>query len=186
MYFDNNVTGTLTLLDIMDRYGVHNIVFSSSAAVYDGSNTPPFTEDMKLGTTNPYATSKLNIENILKDYSRQKGFRSAVLRYFNLIGAHPSGYIGDFPRGNHGSISSNIFDVVFGKKGKLFIYGDDFPTPDGTAIRDYIDVCDLVDGHIRAFEWTIKQMTGKWDVWNLGTGRGLSVRELISVTEDVT
>jgi UDP-glucose 4-epimerase len=90
MYFDNNVTGTLTLLDIMDRFGVHNIVFSSSASVYDASNTPPFTEDMRLGTTNPYATSKLNIENILHDYANQKGFRTAILRYFNLVGAHPS------------------------------------------------------------------------------------------------
>jgi UDP-glucose 4-epimerase len=85
MYFENNISGTMILLDIMDRYGVHDIVFSSSASVYDASNTPPFTEDMKLGTTNPYATSKLVIENILKDYSNQKGFRSAVLRYFNLI-----------------------------------------------------------------------------------------------------
>jgi UDP-glucose 4-epimerase len=116
-----------------------------SASVYEGSNTPPFREDMKLGTTNPYATSKLNVENILKDYSRQKGFRSAVLRYFNLVGAHPSGYLGDYPRSNHGSLLSNIFDVVFGKKGKLSIYGNSFPTPDGTAVRDYIDVSDLIE-----------------------------------------
>lgn len=186
MYLDNNVTGTLTLLDVMDRYGVHQIVFSSSASVYDGSNTPPFTEDMKLGTTNPYATSKLTIEFLLQDYAKQKGFRSAILRYFNLIGAHNSWYLGDYPRSNHGSLSSNIFDVIFGKKGKLFIYGDDFPTPDGTAIRDYIDVCDLVDGHIRAFEWAASQIGGKWDVWNLGTGKWLSVKELISVTEKIT
>ncbi len=186
MYFDNNVTGTLTLLDVMDRFGVHNIVFSSSASVYDGSNTPPFTEDMKLGTTNPYATSKLNIENILRDYSRQKWFHSAVLRYFNLIGAHDSWFLGDFPRSNHGSLSTNIFDVVFGKKGKLYIYGDTFPTPDGTAIRDYIDVCDLVDGHILAFEWTLSQTSGKWDAWNLWTGKWYSVRELIEMTEKVT
>ncbi len=185
MYFDNNVTGTMTLLDVMDRYGVKNIVFSSSASVYDATNTPPFTEDMKLGTTNPYATSKLIIENLLKDYSKQKWFRSAVLRYFNLVWAHSSGYLGDFPRSNHGSLSSNIFDVVFGKKGKLFIYGDDFPTPDGTAIRDYIDVMDLIDGHIKALEWTEKYQTGIWDVWNLGTGSGLSVRELVDITEKV-
>ncbi len=185
MYFDNNVTGTMTLLDMMDRYGVKNIVFSSSASVYDATNTPPFTEDMKLGTTNPYATSKLIIENLLKDYSKQKWFRSAVLRYFNLVWAHSSGYLGDFPRSNHGSLSSNIFDVVFGKKGKLFIYGDDFPTPDGTAIRDYIDVCDLIDGHIKALEWTERYQTGIWDVWNLGTGSGLSVRELVDITEKV-
>lgn len=93
------------------------------------------------------------------------------MRYFNLIGAHPSGHLGDFPRGNHGSLSSNIFDVVFGKKGKLYIYGDDFPTPDGSAIRDYIDVCDLVDGHIQAYVWAHEQKTGVWDVWNLGTGK---------------
>lgn len=186
MYFDNNVTGTLTLLDVMDRFGVHNIVFSSSASVYDGSNIPPFAEDMKLGTTNPYATSKLNIENILRDYSRQKWFHSAILRYFNLIGAHDSWFLGDFPRSNHGSLSSNIFDVIFGKKWKLTIYGDNFPTPDGTAIRDYIDVCDLVDGHILAFEWTLSQTTGKWDVWNLWTGKWYSVRELIDMTEKIT
>lgn len=186
MYLDNNVTGTLTLLDVMDRYGVHRIVFSSSASVYDGSNTPPFTEDMRLGTTNPYATSKLAVEYLLQDYSKQKGFQSAVLRYFNLVGAHPSGYLGDYPRSNHGSLSSNIFDVIFGKKGKLFIYGDTFPTPDGTAIRDYIDVCDLIDGHIRAFEWTLEQQWGKWDVWNLWTGKWLSVKELIQVTGEIT
>lgn len=185
MYFDNNVTGTLILLDIMDRFGVHNIVFSSSASVYDASNTPPFTEDMRLGTTNPYATSKLNIENILRDYANQKWFHSAVLRYFNLVGAHPSGLLWDFPRGNHGSLSSNIFDVVFGKKLKLYVYGDDFPTPDGTAIRDYIDVIDLVDGHLKAYLWTEKQTIWSWDVWNLWTGKGTSVRELLSVTEKV-
>lgn len=185
MYFDNNVTGTLTLLDIMDRFGVHNIVFSSSASVYDASNTPPFTEDMRLGTTNPYATSKLNIENILRDYANQKGFRTAILRYFNLVWAHPSGLLWDFPRGNHGSLSSNIFDVVFGKKLKLYIYGDDFPTPDGTAIRDYIDVCDLVSGHLFAYEWTEKESKWAWDVWNLGTGKGTSVRELITTTEEI-
>lgn len=185
MYFDNNVTGTLTLLDVMDRFGVKNIVFSSSASVYDGSNEPPFTEDMKLGTTNPYATSKLNIEYLLKDYARQKWFHCAVLRYFNLIGAHESGYLWDFPRWNHGSLSSNIFDVVFGKKEKLYIYGDTFPTPDGTAMRDYIDVCDLVDGHISALRWCERQYEGMWDVWNLGTWKWFSVRELISATEEV-
>lgn len=185
MYFDNNLTGTLTLLDIMDRFGVHHIVFSSSASVYDATNTPPFTEDMRLGTTNPYATSKLNIENLLRDYAHQKGFRCAVLRYFNLVGAHPSGFLWDFPRGNHGSLSSNIFDVVFWKKLKLYIYGDDFPTPDGTAIRDYIDVVDLVEGHLRAYLWAEKDTRWAWDVWNLWTGTGTSVRELITVTETI-
>lgn len=185
MYFDNNVTGTLTLLDIMDRFWVHNIVFSSSASVYDASNMPPFTEDMRLGTTNPYATSKLNIENILRDYANQKGFRVAVLRYFNLVGAHPSWFLWDYPRGNHGSLSSNIFDVVFGKKLKLYIYGDDFPTPDGTAIRDYIDVCDLVEGHLFAYGWVTKMARWVWDVWNLWTGQGTSVKELITTTEEI-
>lgn len=186
MYFDNNVTWSLMLFDVMDRYGVKNIVFSSSASVYDASNIPPFTEDMKLWTTNPYATSKLNIENILRDYSRQKWFKSAVLRYFNLIWAHPSWFLGDYPRSNHGNLSSNIFDVIFWKKWKLYIYGDDFPTPDGTAIRDYIDVCDLIDGHICALRWCEAQKNGKWDVWNLWTWSWYSVNELIQQTEAVT
>lgn len=186
MYFENNISGTMILLDVMDRYGVHDIVFSSSASVYDESNTPPFTEDMKLWSTNPYATSKLVIEYILKDYSRQKWFRSAMLRYFNLIWAHSSGNLWDFPRSNHGSLASNIFDTVFWKKQKLYIYWDDFPTPDGTAIRDYIDVCDLVDWHVLAFNHLLKQEKWFWNTWNLWTWSGLSVKELIKVVEEIT
>lgn len=186
MYFENNISGTMILLDIMDRYWVNNIVFSSSASVYDWSNKPPFTEDMKLGTTNPYATSKLVIENILRDYSNQKWFRSAVLRYFNLIWAHESWNLWDFPRSNHWSLASNIFDVVFWKKQKLYIYWDDFLTPDGTAIRDYIDVNDLVKWHVLAFNWLLNQKKWIWNTWNLWTWSGLSVKELIWVVEKIT
>lgn len=186
MYFENNVTWTMNLLDIMDRFWVNDIVFSSSASVYDWSNTPPFTEDMKLWTTNPYATSKLIIENILNDYSKQKWFRSAILRYFNLIWAHNSWYLWDLPRSNHWSLSSNIFDVVFWKKEKLYIYWDDFPTPDWTAIRDYIDVVDLVKWHVCAFNYLLNQNKWFWNSWNLWTWKWLSVKELIWIVESIT
>ena len=186
MYFDNNIYGTMILLDVMDRYWVSNIVFSSSASVYDGSNIPPFTENMKLWTTNPYATSKLVIEKMLEDYSKQKWFHSAILRYFNLIWAHESWNLWDLPRSNHWSLASNIFDVIFWKKQKLYIYWDTFPTPDGTAIRDYIDVNDLVNGHVLALEWALNQNKWAFDVWNLWTWKWLSVKELISLVENVT
>jgi UDP-glucose 4-epimerase len=185
-YYQNNIVWSLSLLRVMDLFGVSDIIFSSSASVYAEINEPPFTEDMVLSTTNPYATSKLAIEYILKDYAKHKNFRVALLRYFNLVGAHPTGYLWDFPVWRHGSLSTNIFDVVYGKKTKLFIYGDDFQTPDGTAIRDYIDVCDLVEGHLRAFEYIRKSSFGTCESWNLGTGKGTSVKELISMIEQVT
>ena len=181
-YYHNNLTGTLNLLRLMKRYGVKRFVFSSSATVYGMHNTAPFTEDMPLSTTNPYGTTKLFIEQILTDVcSAEKGWKVALLRYFNPIGAHPSGLIGENPNGIPNNLMPYIMKVAVGELPLLHVYGDDYPTPDGTGVRDYIHVCDLAAGHLKALE-AIGGIDGA-RAFNLGTGRGSSVLDVVHAFE---
>jgi UDP-glucose 4-epimerase len=152
LYYHNNIEGSITLFEVMEEYGVMKVIFSSSATVYRADNKPPFTEDMPLGTTNPYGTTKLVIEYLLRDFATQKDWSVLSLRYFNPVGAHPSGYIGETPNGVPNNLLPYILDVATGKREKVNVYGNDYDTVDGTGVRDYIDVCDLVDAHVRAYE----------------------------------
>jgi UDP-glucose 4-epimerase len=178
-YYDNNIGGTVALLEVMKEAGVKKIVFSSSATVY-GNNEPPFSEDMAIGleTTNPYGTTKLFIEKILQDLAiSDPDWGIALLRYFNPIGADESGLLGDDPNGIPTNLMPYIQRVATGKLPKLFIFGNDYETPDGTCIRDYIHVSDLARGHLNAVS-KIRNMTGI-GVWNLGTGTGYSVLDIV-------
>lgn len=177
-YYDCNVTGSLRLLEAMERAGVRTIVFSSSATVYGDPVTVPIREDFPLSSTNPYGASKLHIEDMLRDlYISDNRWQIALLRYFNPVGAHESGEIGEDPNGIPNNLLPFIAQVAIGKREKLNVFGGDYPTPDGTGIRDYIHVMDLAQGHLaalQAFEKTRGLMTV-----NLGTGRGYSVLEMI-------
>jgi len=177
-YYDCNVTGSLRLLEAMERAGVRTIVFSSSATVYGDPVTVPIREDFPLSSTNPYGASKLHIEDMLRDlYTSDNRWQIALLRYFNPVGAHESGEIGEDPNGIPNNLLPFIAQVAIGKREKLNVFGGDYPTPDGTGIRDYIHVMDLAQGHLaalQAFEKTRGLMTV-----NLGTGRGYSVLEMI-------
>ena len=183
MYYENNISGTVTLLQAMNDAGCKCIVFSSSATVYGDSNTVPFKEDMPEGnTTNPYGTTKLYIERILKDLcASDPDWHVCILRYFNPIGAHESGMIGEAPNGIPNNLMPYITQVAVGKREKLSIYGNDYDTPDGTGVRDYIHVTDLAIGHVRAVEYALK--TQGVDIFNLGTGHGVSVLELVTAFE---
>ncbi len=186
MYYDNNIGGTLSLLKVMKAHGVKTIVFSSSATVYGSKNSAPFNEEMETGgTTNPYGTTKLFIEQILKDVSKADSEWSvSILRYFNPIGAHESGLIGEAPNGIPNNLMPYIAQVAVGKLKELGVFGDDYPTPDGTGVRDYIHVVDLAKGHIAALN---RALTVKGtEIFNLGTGRGVSVFELIHAFEKAT
>ncbi|SEF39860.1 UDP-glucose 4-epimerase [Alcanivorax sp. DSM 26293] len=178
IYYDCNVTGSLRLLEAMERAGVRTIVFSSSATVYGDPVTVPIREDFPLSSTNPYGASKLHIEDMLRDlYISDNRWQIALLRYFNPVGAHESGEIGEDPNGIPNNLLPFIAQVAIGKREKLNVFGGDYPTPDGTGIRDYIHVMDLAQGHLaalQAFEKTRGLMTV-----NLGTGRGYSVLEMI-------
>ncbi len=182
LYFDNNVGGTVTLCRVMNKYGVKRIVFSSSATVY-GNNPVPYTEDLPTGdVTNPYGRTKYMVEEILKDLCTADPEWSAVLlRYFNPIGAHESGRIGEDPNGIPNNLMPYVLQVAVGRREKLSVYGDDYPTPDGTGIRDYIHVVDLALGHVKAVEYA-RTHTGA-EAINLGTGRGTSVLELVHAFE---
>ena len=185
MYYEQNIGGTLNLLTQMDAAGCRQIVFSSSATVYGEVSAPPFREDANTGPTNPYGRTKLFIEEILRDWSAVGDGRSAVLlRYFNPIGAHNSGLIGESPKGVPNNLMPLILDVASGKRGELVVFGDDYDTPDGTGVRDYIHVEDLARGHVDALVHTSK-ISG-WATFNLGTGKGISVLDLISSFERVT
>lgn len=177
-YYDNNIGGTIMLLEVMREFNVKCIVFSSSATVYGEKHTAPFNEDMETGgTTNPYGTTKLFIEQILKDLcAADKEWSVSLLRYFNPIGAHESGKIGEAPNGIPNNLMPYISQVAIGKREKLFVYGNDYPTPDGTGVRDYIHVADLALGHIAALERALS--VKGCEVYNLGTGKGVSVLEL--------
>lgn len=184
-YYINNVSGTLVLLDVMRKNNVGKIVFSSSATVYGDPEKVPITEDMALSTTNPYGTTKLMIEYILKDVCKSDvDFKTVILRYFNPIGAHISGLIGENPNGIPNNLMPYISKVASGKLPNLNIFGDDYNTPDGTGVRDYIHVVDLAKGHLKALDRLNKQDTGVF-VYNLGTGNGVSVLEMVKTFEKV-
>lgn len=181
-YYHNNVTGTLVLCEVMERYGVKNIVFSSSATVYGDPHTVPIKEDFPLSPTNPYGRTKWMIEEILRDLHRtDEVWNIALLRYFNPVGAHPSGRIGEDPNGIPNNLLPYIAQVAVGKLSELPVFGNDYPTPDGTGVRDYIHVVDLSVGHLAA----LLKLTSNPGVvtYNLGTGRGYSVLEMVSAFE---
>lgn len=181
-YYHNNITGTLHLVQAMTEAGVRNLVFSSSATVYGDPHTVPITESFPLQATNPYGRTKLFIEEILRDlHHADPTWNIALLRYFNPIGAHPSGTIGEDPNGIPNNLVPYIAQVAVGKLERLRVFGNDYPTPDGTGVRDYIHVVDLAEGHLRAIE---KLATNPGCVpYNLGTGRGYSVLEVIKAFE---
>ena len=176
-YFDNNVGGTLALLQAMDRACVRRIVFSSSATVYGDSNTAPFSESSKLQAINPYGRTKLMCEDILRDLqATDLRWQIAILRYFNPVGAHESGLIGEHPNGVPNNLMPFITQVAAGKREFVSIFGNDYPTQDGTGVRDYIHVVDLAEGHLAALRYLQEQRASI--TVNLGTGRGVSVKEL--------
>ena len=183
-YYHNNITGTLILLKVMKKYGCKKIVFSSSATVYGNPKELPIKENFPLSTTNPYGSTKLMIEQILQDVVvSDKDFSVAILRYFNPIGAHESGLIGEVPNGIPNNIMPYIMGVATGKYEELTVFGGDYPTPDGTGVRDYIHVVDLAKGHLKALD-KIRNEKGV-QICNLGTGKGYSVLELIKTFEKV-
>ena len=184
-YYHNNITGTLILLKLMKKYNCKKIVFSSSATVYGDPEIIPITEDCKTGgTTNPYGTTKLFIEQILQDvYVADNEFSISLLRYFNPIGAHSSGLIGEDPNDIPNNLMPYITGVASGKLEILNVFGDDYPTKDGTGVRDYIHVVDLARGHLKALD-KIRKEKGV-QIYNLGTGNGYSVLELVKTFEKV-
>lgn len=189
-YYINNINGALNILDAARKHKVKKFIFSSTATVYSFSNTMPLTEESKLGdTTNPYSTSKLFIERILNDlYESDKSWDIAILRYFNPVGAHESGLIGEDPTGMPNNLMPYIDKVSVGELEKLNIYGNDYNTPDGTGVRDYIHVVDLAKGHVLALDKLFKEEKGLF-IYNLGTGTGYSVLDLVRTyekTNDVT
>jgi UDP-glucose 4-epimerase len=181
-YYHNNITGTLILCDVMKKYDVKNLVFSSSATVYGMPERVPISEDFPLSATNPYGSTKLMIEEILRDLCiADNSWSIALLRYFNPIGAHESGLIGEDPNGVPNNLMPYITQVAVGKLNKLSVFGNDYPTSDGTGVRDYIHVVDLAKGHLKA----LVKVTASHGVqaYNLGTGTGYSVLELVSAFE---
>ncbi len=181
-YYHNNITSTLILCEEMAAHGVKKIVFSSSATVYGSPKTVPIKEDFELHTTNPYGSTKLMIEDILRDlYVSDKEWSIALLRYFNPIGAHKSGLIGEDPNGIPNNLLPYVAQVAVGKLPCLSVYGNDYPTHDGTGVRDYIHVVDLAIGHLRAVEKVSKD-TGV-HTYNLGTGNGYSVLDVVAAFE---
>jgi len=186
-YYTNNISGALVLLDTMKKYGVKKFVFSSSATVYGDPEIIPITEECKIGgTTNPYGTTKLYIEQILQDiYKSDNTWDIAILRYFNPIGAHKSGLIGEEPQGIPNNLMPYIVRVAAGILKELSVYGDDYNTPDGTGVRDYIHVVDLAKGHLAALEKLNKEQKGIF-IYNLGTGIGYSVLDMVKSFEKAT
>ena len=182
-YFDNNVHGTLILLEIMEKHGVRHIIFSSTAAVYGMPEQIPIPENTPALPVNPYGESKLCVEKMLHWLDRAGAVRSVALRYFNVAGAHPQGHIGEahVPETH---LIPLILEVPLGKRQALTVYGQDYETPDGTCIRDYIHVSDVVDAHLLALEYL--EMGGASDYFNLGNGQGFSVKEIIHAAERVT
>ncbi len=184
-YYHNNITGTLVLCQVMREHNVKALVFSSSATVYGDPHTVPITEDFPLSPTNPYGRTKWMIEEILRDLHRSdESWNIALLRYFNPIGAHPSGRIGEDPHDIPNNLVPYIAQVAVGKLERLQVFGNDYPTPDGTGIRDYIHVVDLALGHLKA----LGKLASNPGVvtYNLGTGRGYSVLEVISAFENAS
>ena len=181
-YYDNNISGSVTLFECMAEAGVKTLVFSSSATVYGEPASVPIREDFPLSATNPYGRSKLVIEEILRDLARSDAsWRIALLRYFNPVGAHASGLIGEDPNGVPNNLMPYVAQVAVGKLKELLVFGNDYPTPDGTGVRDYIHVVDLARGHLAALE-ALQSRAGVLTV-NLGTGRGYSVLEMVRAFE---
>lgn len=184
-YYDNNLISTLALCKVMRRHNVKRFVFSSSATVYGLAKTMPLKEGMPLGAINPYGRTKLFIEEILRDVAvSDPSWSITLLRYFNPIGAHESGMIGEDPKGIPNNLMPYIAQVAVGRLDHLNVFGNDYPTPDGTGVRDYIHVVDLAKGHVRAVDWVLHH-TG-CDAVNLGTGHGVSVLELVRAFEEAT
>ncbi len=179
-YYDNNVNGSLVLVRAMHNAAVKSLVFSSSATVYGDPEIVPITEDSPVGaTTNPYGSSKYMVEGVLSDFFQsQPDWSVTLLRYFNPVGAHPSGTMGEDPQGIPNNLMPFIAQVAVGRREKLSVFGNDYPTPDGTGVRDYIHVMDLADGHIAALK-AVGQKSGL-HIYNLGTGKGSSVLEMVA------
>ena len=186
-YYTNNISGCLVLLDVMRKYGVKKFIFSSSATVYGDPEKVPITEESKTGgTTNPYGTTKLFIEQILKDiYVSDNTWDICILRYFNPVGAHESGLIGEEPKGIPNNLMPYVVRVASGQLKELSVFGNDYNTPDGTGVRDYIHVVDLAKGHVAALEKLDKEQNGMY-IYNLGTGRGYSVLDMVKAFEKST
>jgi UDP-glucose 4-epimerase len=183
-YYDNNVAGTLVLLDAMRRHGVNRIVFSSSATVYGMAEKMPLAEDAPTGPINAYGRSKLMVEQMLADFVASEPSQHAMLlRYFNPVGAHSSGFIGEDPRGTPNNLMPFVAQVAVGRQSRLRIFGGDYPTSDGTGVRDYIHVVDLAQGHVAALAKLRDPAAGRAMVVNLGTGRGHSVLEVVTAFE---
>ncbi len=181
-YFDNNIGGTIALMQAMQDHGIHRLVFSSSATVYGQPDRVPVREDAPLRVTNPYGRSKLVMEQLIQDWCAARPVASAVLlRYFNPVGAHPSGRIGEDPRGEPNNLMPYIAQVAVGKRETLRVFGNDYPTPDGTGIRDYLHIMDLADAHLKAVEYAASHRG--CEVFNLGTGRGYSVLDVVRAFE---
>ena len=188
-YYETNVHGSLCLLKAMEQAGVNNFVYSSSATVYGEVNPSPYIETMTLGSpSSPYGASKVMIERILADTARANpDFRAVSLRYFNPIGAHPSGHIGEDPSGIPNNLLPFITQVAVGKRESLNVFGCDYPTADGTCVRDYLHVMDLAEGHVAAIDWLAAQSHFRGvEAFNLGTGNGVSVLEIIVSFEAAT
>jgi UDP-glucose 4-epimerase len=193
-YYKNNITSTLALVEVMKKNRVYNLIFSSSAAVYGDSFVTPLTEDCDATPTNPYAASKLMCEDILRSLviseEGENGdpWKIASLRYFNPIGAHESGYIGENPIGTPANLVPYICEVANGNQDSLSVYGNDYATPDGTGLRDYIHIMDLAEGHVSALTWilALKEYEKCCEVINLGVGRGVSVLEIVDRFEALT
>ena len=183
LYYDNNIVGSIVLFEAMAEAGVKSIVFSSSATVYGDPASVPITEDFPLSATNPYGRSKLFIEEMLRDIARSDAEWSIILlRYFNPVGAHESGLIGEDPRGIPNNLMPYIAQVAGGRRPYLNIFGGDYPTPDGTGVRDYIHGVDLARGHVAALNRMQQGIQGI-HIWNLGTGQGLSVLDMVQAFE---
>ncbi|EMA2414768.1 UDP-glucose 4-epimerase GalE [Vibrio vulnificus] len=182
MYYDNNVSGTLNLVREMDKAGVKSLIFSSSATVYGDPASVPIREDFPTSATNPYGRSKLMVEECLTDFHKANpDWSITLLRYFNPVGAHESGLLGEDPQGIPNNLLPFVAQVAVGRREKLGVFGDDYPTPDGTGVRDYIHVIDLADGHLAALN-KVGQQPGL-HIFNLGTGQGNSVLEMVAAFE---
>lgn len=183
-YYENNLQSTMTLLNVMDKKGVKRIIFSSSATVYNTENTMPLNETGRLGCSSPYGWTKFMCEQIIRDAVQARpGFSAVLLRYFNPVGAHPSGQMGEAPNGIPNNLMPFITQTACGVRKELVVFGDDYPTADGTCIRDYIHVMDLAEGHVAAIEFAMAHEGT--EVFNLGTGQGYSVLDMVHAFERV-
>lgn len=183
-YYRNNIDCMLTILEAMEKHGVRKLIFSSSATVYGSANEPPYTEEMHTGKcSNPYGTTKLMIEEIIADTAAAGRLSAVILRYFNPVGAHASGLIGEMPQGVPNNLMPYITQVAAGRLPELSVFGNDYPTRDGTCLRDYIHVVDLAKGHVSALGYPMEP--GRAEIFNLGTGSACSVLEMVEAFERV-